>query len=239
MKISCIIIDDEPNALALLESYIEKIPSLDVRGKFFDGAEALEFLKKNRIDVIFTDIQMPLLSGFELADILPRSQKFVFITAYAEHALNSFSFHVVDYLLKPISFKRFSQAVFKIEGIITSTEATAATTPVADAQPQPFLFAKSGRQIVKVNFDDILFIKGEREYVNLQLRNEKLLIYKRMKEMETLLPPQFKRVHISYIVNTRHIQKVVMNHVQVGNASIPVSDTYRDAFMRFLEEKMM
>jgi len=237
MKISCIIIDDEPNALALLESYIEKIPSLEVRGKFFDGAEALDFLKRNKVDVIFTDIQMPLLSGFELADILPRSQKFVFITAYAEHALNSFSFHVVDYLLKPISFKRFSQAVFKVENI-AGIEA-AMPQPAADTQPQPFLFAKSGRQIVKVNFDDILFIKGEREYVNLQLRNEKLLIYKRMKEMETLLPPQFKRVHISYIVNTQHIQKVVMNHVQVGNASIPVSDTYRDGFMRFLEGKMM
>lgn len=237
MKISCIIIDDEPNALALLESYIEKTPSLEVKGKFYDGAEALDFLKKNEVDIIFSDIQMPLLNGFELADILPRSQKFVFITAYAEHALNSFSFHVVDYLLKPISFKRFSQAVFKIESI-TNAETTAAQ-PVADVQPQPFLFAKSGRQIVKVNFDDILFIKGEREYVNLQLRNEKLLIYKRMKEMETLLPPQFKRVHISYIVNTQHIQKVVMNHVQVGNTSIPISDTYRDAFMRFLEEKMM
>lgn len=238
MKISCIIIDDEPNALALLESYIEKMPSLHVQGKFFDGAEALEFLKKNKVDVIFTDIQMPLLSGFELADILPRSQKFVFITAYAEHALNSFTFHVVDYLLKPISFKRFSQAVFKIESL-ANTEAATATQPVAEALQQTFLFAKSGRQIVKVNFDDILFIKGEREYVNLQLRNEKLLIYKRMKEMETLLPPQFKRVHISYIVNTQHIQKVVMNHVQLGSTSIPISDTYRDAFIRFLEEKMM
>ena len=152
MKISCIIIDDEPNALALLESYMEKIPSLEVKGKFFDGAEALEFLKKNKADVIFTDIQMPLLNGFELADILPRSQKFVFITAYAEHALNSFSFNVVGYLLKPISFKRFSQAVFKIESL-TNTEATTATPPAANAPPPPFLFAKSGRQIVKVNFD--------------------------------------------------------------------------------------
>jgi len=235
MKISCIIIDDEPNALALLEGYIEKIASLELAGKFFDGVEALEFLKRNKVDVIFTDIQMPLLTGFELADILPRNQKFVFITAYAEHALNSFSFHVIDYLLKPITFKRFSQAVFKIEALTgTETIATAGKAP-----QETFLFAKSGRQIIKINFDDIVFIKGEKEYVNIQLKNEKLLIYKRMKEMEALLPGQFKRVHVSYIVNTQHIQKVINNQVQTGNIKIPVSDSYKDAFMRFLEEKMM
>lgn len=235
MKISCIIIDDEPNALALLEGYIEKIPSLELKGKFYDGVEALEFLKKRSIDVIITDIQMPLLTGFELADILPRNQKFVFVTAYAEHALNSFSFHVIDYMLKPITFKRFSQAVFKIEALAGAETIAPATATSQEA----FLFAKSGRQIVKINFDDILYIKGEKEYVNIQLKTEKLLIYKRMKEMEVLLPVQFKRVHISYIVNTQHIQKVVMNHVQIGNTKIPVSDTYRDAFMRYLDEKMM
>jgi len=235
MKISCIIIDDEPNALALLEGYIEKIPSLQLADKFFDGVEALDFLKRHKVDVIFTDIQMPLLTGFELADILPRNQKFVFITAYAEHALNSFSFHVIDYLLKPITFKRFNQAVFKIEAL----SGTETITPANNAPQETFLFAKSGRQIVKINFDDIVFIKGEKEYVNIQLKNEKLLIYKRMKEMEALLPRQFKRVHVSYIVNTQHIQKVINNQVQTGNTKIPVSDSYKDAFMRFLEEKMM
>jgi DNA-binding LytR/AlgR family response regulator len=235
MKISCIIIDDEPNALALLEGYIAKIPSLELKGKFFDGVEALEFLKRHKVDVIFTDIQMPLLTGFELADILPGNQKFVFITAYAEHALNSFSFHVIDYLLKPITFKRFSQAVFKIEG----TTGNEPGTENMQKTPDKFLFAKSGRQIIKINFDDILFIKGEKEYVNIQMHNEKLLIYKRMKEMETLLPAQFRRVHISYIVNTQHIQKVVMNQVMLANTKIPVSDTYKDAFLRFLDDKMM
>ncbi len=235
MKISCIIIDDEPNALALLDGYIEKIPSLQLMGKFFDAVDALEFLKKQQVEVIFTDINMPLLTGFELADILPRNQKFVFTTAYAEHALTSFSFHVIDYLLKPITFKRFSQAVLKIEP--TGMEALSRTMP-ADTQ-ETFLFAKSGRQIIKIKFDDILFIKGEKEYVNIQLKTEKLLIYKRMKEMEALLPPQFKRVHVSYIVNTHHIQKVVMNHVLIGAVRIPISESYKDAFLHFLNEKMM
>jgi len=237
MKISCIIIDDEPNALALLEGYIEKIPALQLIGKFFDAVDTLAFLKKQQVEVIFTDINMPLLSGFELADILPRNQKFVFTTAYAEHALSSFSFHVIDYLLKPISFKRFTQAVLKIEAI--TTEAAATPTPMPPDNRDTFLFAKSGRQIIKIKFDDIFFIKGEKEYVNIQLPKEKLLIYKRMKEMETLLPPQFKRVHISYIVNTQHITKVVMNQVMVGNTAIPVSDTYKDAFLQMLNERMI
>jgi DNA-binding LytR/AlgR family response regulator len=235
MKISCIIIDDEPNALALLEGYIAKIPALQLMGKFFDAVDALEFLKKQQVEVIFTDINMPLLTGFELADILPRNQKFVFTTAYAEHALSSFSFHVIDYLLKPITFKRFSQAVLKIEA--TAAETTAAPAH-ADTQ-ESFLFAKSGRQIIKIKFDDILFIKGEKEYVNIQLQKEKLLIYKRMKEMEALLPQQFKRVHISYIVNTQHISKVVMNQVLVGNTQIPISETYKDAFLQMLNERMI
>src|ERR1700761_1291424 len=106
MKISCIIIDDEPNALNLISEYMEKYRSLDVKGKFFDALEALEFLKNNLVDVIFTDINMPLLSGLELAEILPPNQRFIFITAFAEHALASFNYHVIDYLLKPISFKR-------------------------------------------------------------------------------------------------------------------------------------
>lgn len=236
MKINCIIIDDEPNALALLDGYIAKIPSLQLLGKFFDAVDALEFLKKQTVEVIFTDINMPLLTGFELADILPRNQKFVFTTAYAEHALSSFSFHVIDYLLKPITFKRFSQAVLKIEAI--TAEASAATSMAPEKQ-EAFLFAKSGRQIIKIKFDDILFIKGEKEYVNIQLQKEKLLIYKRMKEMETLLPQQFKRVHISYIVNTQHISKVVMNQVLVGNIQIPISETYRDAFLQMLNERMI
>ena len=235
MKISCIIIDDEPNALALLEGYIAKIPVLQLLGKFFDAVDALEFLKKQSVEVIFTDINMPLLTGFELADILPRNQKFVFTTAYAEHALSSFSFHVIDYLLKPITFKRFSQAVIKIEAI---TSEAAAAPPSVEKQ-ESFLFAKSGRQIIKIKFDDILFIKGEKEYVNIQLQKEKLLIYKRMKEMEALLPPQFKRVHISYIVNTQHINKVVMNQVLVGNVAIPISESYRDAFLQLLNERMI
>jgi two-component system LytT family response regulator len=156
MKISCIIIDDEPNALRLLEGHISKIPYLHLKGSFFDALEALEFLKKNPVDLIFTDINMPLLTGLELADILPASQKFIFTTAFTEHALSSFSYYVIDYLLKPISFKRFIQAVNKAEAV------TPADINISDTnhQQKTTVFAKSGKQIIKIDFNDVLYIKG-------------------------------------------------------------------------------
>lgn len=176
MKISCIIIDDEPNALSLIEGYITKMPLLLLRGKFFDAIEALEFLKKQPVDLIFTDINMPMLSGLELAEILPANQKFIFTTAFAEHALNSFSYYVIDYLLKPITFKRFIQAVNKAETLM------AANTDGAE-QPKTVVFVKSGKKIVKIDFDEVLYIKGEKEYVSIHFKNERLLVYKRMKDI--------------------------------------------------------
>jgi two-component system LytT family response regulator len=115
MKISCIIIDDEPNALRLLKDYISKVKLLQLINAFHDGLDASLFLQKNNVDVIFTDIKMPLLSGLELAKILPGNQKFVFTTAYSQHALDSFNYNVIDYLLKPITFHRFNQTISKIE----------------------------------------------------------------------------------------------------------------------------
>jgi two-component system LytT family response regulator len=235
MKISCIIIDDEPNALRLLEGHISKIPYLHLKGSFFDALEALEFLKKNPVDLIFTDINMPLLTGLELADILPASQKFIFTTAFTEHALSSFSYYVIDYLLKPISFKRFIQAVNKAEAV------TPADINISDTnhQQKTTVFAKSGKQIIKIDFNDVLYIKGEKEYVSIHFKNERLLIYKRMKEMEALLPLHFIRIHTSFIININYIQKIEMNHVLIDNIKIQISENYRQHFLQFLNEKMI
>ncbi|MHA4811888.1 LytR/AlgR family response regulator transcription factor [Flavitalea flava] len=237
MKISCIVIDDEPNALHLLEGYIGQMPSLLLKGVFYDAVDALAFLKNEPVDLIFTDINMPLLTGLELADILPGHQKIVFTTAFAEHALTSFSYHVIDFLLKPISFKRFIQAVQKAEILMP---------PQIDLPPNPeqqkaIVFAKSGKQIIKIDFTTVLFIKGEKEYVSIHFKNERLLIYKRMKDMEALLfPLQFRRVHASYIINTNYIQKVEAYQVLMSNAAqIPISKNYWDGFQQFLKEKII
>src|SRR5579863_3573519 len=195
MIISCVIIDDEPNALRLLEGYISKIPDLLLKGSFFDAVEALAFLKKESVDLVITDINMPLLSGLELAEVLDSNQKFIFTTAFAEHALSSFSYYVIDYLLKPISLKRFIQAIKKSETLFSKPSDHDRTE-----QQENVVFAKSGKQIVKIDFKEVRYVKGEKEYVSFHFEKERLLVYKRMKEIELLLRDYFKRIHASYII---------------------------------------
>ena len=230
MKTTCIIIDDEPNALKLIKGYISDTSSLQLQGQFFDALEALEFLKYHTVDIIFTDINMPLLSGLELADILPKDQRFIFTTAYEEYALNSFNYHVIDYLMKPFTFNRFTSAVNKIALIKEENSAPSDNNSI---------YVKSSGRFVKINFDEIRYVKGEKEYASLHFENERLLIYKRMKEMESLLPENFKRVHLSYIVNTDYLKKVAPKHIYAGDVKIPVSKPYRCSLQNFLNEQTL
>jgi two-component system LytT family response regulator len=234
MSISCIIIDDEPNALHLLEEYVEKTPSVSLKGKFFDAVESFDFLKKEQVDIIFTDINMPLLSGLELAEILPPQQKIIFTTAFAEHALTSFRYHVIDYLLKPVSFKRFLQAVNKAEAMTTSYPSLP-----QGIDRQDIVYVKSGRQIIKVDLKEVFYIKGEREYINIHSGDKRVLVYKRLKDVETLLPDYFKRIHLSYIINTRHILHLESNHVFINGDRHPIGDHYRESFLQFLKNRFL
>jgi DNA-binding LytR/AlgR family response regulator len=231
MSFSCIIVDDEPNALHLMQDYIGRTLLLDLKGTFSDAVEALEFLRKKKaVDVIFTDVNMPMLSGMDMADILPRSQRFIFTTAYSEHALSSFSYYVIDYLLKPISFKRFSQSVAKIEqSFLHSTKDTSAVD-------QEFIFVKSGKQFIKIIFSEIFFIMGAKEYVSIQTRKGKILVYIRMKGIGDLLPNYFMRVHHSYIVNTKYLERVQSGIVVVAGINIPVSDSYKNSVIVFVDK---
>jgi two-component system, LytTR family, response regulator len=233
MSISCIVIDDEPNAVQLLQDYIAKTPGLQLTGSFYDGVDALAFLRqKNTVDIIFTDINMPLLSGMELAGLLPRTQKFIFTTAYSEHALSSFSYYVVDYLLKPISFARFTQAVTKIQQSMQAP-------PPETGREADFIFVKSGKQFIKIVLADILYISGAKEYINIHTAKENLLVYKRMKEMEGILPAYFTRVHHSYIINTNYLEKVEPAQVVVAQTAIPVSEGYKNNLQAVLNNRVL
>ncbi|SEN00976.1 DNA-binding response regulator, LytR/AlgR family [Mucilaginibacter gossypiicola] len=229
MKISCIIIDDEPNALKLLASYIEKAPTLFLMGQFFDALEAMEFLKGQQVDVIFTDINMPMISGLQLASCLPKRQKFIFTTAYAEYALDSFNYQVVDYLLKPIEFERFLEAVDKV----TAPHGSHSDKTNRQGERE-HIFVKSSGKLLKIYLADIRYIRGEREYVGLYMGESRHLVYKRMKEIELLLPDNFKRIHLSYIINTLHIQEISSGEVVIAGISLPIGSTYREAFNRYL-----
>src|SRR5882757_1608085 len=218
-KLGCLIIDDEPNAGQLLQDYISKVPYLTLKGNCFDAMEALEFLRHSQADLIFLDINMPGLSGIELVNILPREQRVIFTTAYSEYALESYEYNVVDYLLKPITFRRFMMAVAKAAG---------GMSPVLQAEE--YMFVKSDKQMIRINFRDIAYFEALKEYICIHTKDQKIITYKRMKELLEKLPDHFTRIHNSYIINGDHISRVEGNFVLIDNKSLPIGISYKESF---------
>ncbi|RYU90511.1 response regulator transcription factor [Mucilaginibacter terrigena] len=235
MNLKCIIIDDEPNAVSLLEVLIAQTTQWQLLGKCYNALEAIDFLKKHTVDFIFLDINMPHLTGMELAGLLPKETKIVFTTAYAEHAAESYAFQTIDYLLKPITLKRFLAATQKIEAAFGRQVIMEKTEGKPD---DDYFFVKSGKTLRKILLDEVLYFEGEKEYVRLVTGTEELLIYRRLKEIETQLPQPFIRVHNSYIVNTKRLNKIQDNHIYIGDKQIPVSDKFREGFMEMIRQRI-
>lgn len=235
MNLRCIIIDDEPNAVNLLEVLIGQTTQWQLLAKCYNALEAIDFLKKNTVDFIFLDINMPHLTGMELAGLLPADTKIVFTTAYAEHAAESYAYQTIDYLLKPITLKRFLAATQKIEASFHKP----VSAPVIEAKPEAdYFFFKTGKTLKKVLLDEVLYFEGDKEYVRLVTSSEEMLIYRRLKDIEEQLPKPFVRVHNSYIVNTRILNKIQDNHIYIGTKQIPVGDKFREVFMDVIRERM-
>jgi DNA-binding LytR/AlgR family response regulator len=235
MKITCLIVDDEPSAVNLLKEYIGQVSFLELTHACYDALEALAYLRTYSVDLLFLDINMPGLSGMELTALLPPQQKIIFTTAYAEYALESYEKNAVDYLLKPIPFRRFLQAVLKLQTNVSEPDITEELAMATDE----YFFTKSGKQIVRVEYKNILYVEAWKEYVLLFTTAGKLVLYKRMKELEELLPVAFQRIHHSYIVNSAVIEKIEDNHVCIAEARLPISDKYRLAFMQFIQQKLI
>lgn len=235
MNLSCIIIDDEPNAVNLLEILIQQSTRWQLKAKCYDALEALAFLKDVKVDFIFLDINMPNLTGMELAGLLPPHTKIVFTTAYSEYAAESYTFQTIDYLLKPITLKRFLAAMQKIESYFDKPEPIVQIQSIAS---QEYFFVKSGKVFRKILLDEILYFEGEKEYVRLATAREQLLIYRRLKDIEEQLLPPFVRVHNSYIVNTKQLIKIQDNHVYIGDKHIPVSEKFKDRFMAVINKRV-
>jgi len=233
MNLSCIIIDDEPDAIALVDLLVKQSTSWVVKAKCYDALEALAFLKQHQVDFVFLDINMPNLTGMELAALLPPQTKIVFTTAYSEYAFESYSFQTIDYLLKPITLKRFLASVQKIERYFLKQQP--AQLPVAE-QNQGFFFVKSGTALRKIVLKDILYFEGERDYVRLVTGQEHLLIYRRLKDIEEQLKPPFIRVHNSYIINYEQLTKMEDNHIYIADKRISISEKFRDRFMEVINK---
>lgn len=242
--IRCLVVDDEPLALNILEDYIAKMPFLQLVKATTNPIEALTLVQSGEADLVFLDVQMPELTGIQFLKIANGKAKVILTTAYPQYALEGYELDVVDYLLKPIAFDRFYKAVQKAQGIINPAAATSTPVPTAaPVQQQPdflsdFIFVKTEHKIQKLYLHDILFIEGLKDYISIFTTNERIITLQNMKKMEDALPEKhFIRVHRSYIVSLDKIDSIERSRIFIGDKIIPVGDTYRDDFFRIIDGK--
>lgn len=243
MKLRCIVVDDEPLAVKLMESYVRKTPFLELAASFESGREAFEFLSNTSVDVVFCDIQMPQLSGIELSRMLPEKTRIIFTTAFSDYAVEGFRVHAVDYLLKPVSYNDFLEASMTALKIFETESAAAGLAagrnPDAVSGPRS-IFVKTEYQLVQIDLDNILYIEGMKDYVRIVCDDgsQPVMSLMNMKSLEELLPSdRFVRVHRSYIVQPSKIRTIERNRIVFGSVHIPVSDTYRQTFYDFLSAR--
>lgn len=243
MPIRCLIVEDEPMARKLLEQYVVKTPDLELMAALSNPLAALEFLKNNQPDLLFLDVQMPELTGIGLLKVMQRKPLVVLTTAYSEYAIEGYALDVADYLLKPITFERFLQSVEKIRARLNGPPSTASATDDApasapEADKPDYLFVKDGTKSVRVNFADIQYIEGMKDYVRIHTPERKVTTLQSLKHLVNVLPAgDFLRVHHSYIVGANWIDEVQRDDVSVAGKLVPVSDTYRGGVKEFVEKR--
>lgn len=230
MKTSCLIVDDEPLAQDVLDSYIKQTPQLSLIGTCNNAIEALEKMKQNQVDLIFLDIQMPEITGIDFLKSLKDPPMVIFTTAYQDYAVEGFELNAIDYLLKPFSYDRFAKAVKKAEELSKLKEEH-------EQREDDYIFIKSDQKLQKVYYDDILYIEALADYVKIHTPEKRYITLQTMKNMEEKLPDKFfKRVHRSYIVALDKIMSIVGSSVEVSEQRIPIGKNYKDAFFEAMNK---
>lgn len=237
MKLSCAIIDDEPLAVELMESYVRKIPFLELQGSFGSGVAAFGMLRDRPVDLLFCDIQMPGLNGVEFSRMLPADTRVIFTTAFSRYAVEGFRVNAVDYLLKPISYADFLAAAQKaLEWFELKRRAGA---PADDLRS---ILVKTEYRLRQIELERILYIEGLKDYVKIHVEDEPhpVLSLMSLKSLEEQLPAdRFIRVHRSYIVQPAKIRTIERNSIVFGRERIPISENYRQAFFDFLSDRSL
>ena len=235
IPLTCIIVDDEPLAVKLLESFVAKTPQLRLEASFTDSVEALSWLREHPVNLAFMDIQMPDMSGMELSHMLPEGTKVIFTTAFKEYAFESYEVSAVDFLLKPIRYNKFIAAVEKAEQLFGRNQ----NVLCSQFNVQSSMFIRVDGELRQVNFNKILYIEGMKDYVRFHIEGERLPLttHMTMKAVEDALPiDAFMRINRSYVVRLDKIRTVDRNLcVYVGDEIIRVTDAYRDAFERYVQ----
>jgi DNA-binding LytR/AlgR family response regulator len=232
-----LIVDDEPLAQEVLESYIVKIPELKKHALCNNALEAFDYLNENQVDLIFLDIQMPQISGIEFLKTLQNPPKVIFTTAFQNYAFDAFELNVLDYLLKPFSFERFNRAIekyrelskFNIENNELQKENA---TDVPD-----FIFVKANKKLIKIKFEEIFFVEGLKDYVIIHTPSGRIVTLHTIKSLESRLPANiFKRVHRSYIVNSQLVDSVEGNALKIKDKLIPIGKNYKDDILNIINQ---
>jgi DNA-binding LytR/AlgR family response regulator len=229
-RYSCIIIEDEPLALERTKSFVSKIPFLTLCGTFENALDGLSYLKSNKVDLLFLDINMDELTGIELLESSKIESQVIITTAYQEYAIKGYELNVTDYLLKPFTFDRFLKAVNKAQENIVQ--------PILTPQ-QDFIFVKTENRLEKVNLSDILFIEGMRDYRRIHTTSKKIMTLQNFSELEQIIPSNLVcRVHKSYMVGINKIDSIERMRIKVSNQIIPISETYKELFFKIINNRI-
>ncbi len=239
-KITCLIADDEPMALNLIESYVLKTPFLHLKAKCNNAIEAMQVLEEQKdIDLFFLDIQMPDLTGLEFSKLLSQNSRVIFTTAFDQYAIEGYKVNALDYLLKPFDYNEFLKASSKARNYFESQQ-------MADAskaeKKNEFIFVKSEYKQIKINFSEILYIEGLKDYVKIYLKQnpKPILTLMSLKKWEEELPSEnFMRIHRSYIIALNKIEAIERNHIVIGKEQIVIAPNYKDALMEYISGKSL
>ncbi len=239
--IKAIIVDDEPLALDVLETYINQLPNIDLVQKCTNAIEANEALKQHDIDLMFLDIQMPQLTGIDFLKSLENPPKVIFTTAYPDYAVDGFELNASDYLLKPISLERFMKSVNRVSEEIELEQNEGGSN---NAETDEFFFVKADKKLIKIIYSDILYIEGLKDYVIIRMNDSRVITLQTMKSLESKLPSNlFQRIHRSYIINIQRINAIIGNMVEITEKGekkhIPVGKNYRERLLEIVNENRL
>lgn len=222
-KLKCVVVDDEPMAREIIETYIAKTPNLELTASCKNAGEAILFAQENEVDLFFLDINMPEISGLSLAKIIFKKSQIIFTTAYREYAIDGFNLNIVDYLLKPIGFDRFLQAIQKVVVLEIAENNNA------------FMFVRSDRKMVKIDFNSILYIESLSDYLKIFTTEKTIVIRETISSLEEKLPPKnFIRIHRSFIVSLKNISSYTNEFIEINQKALPVSRSYKESVLQKL-----
>ncbi len=235
-KYNVIIVDDEFPARALLSEYVSKIPSLNLLAACSNVVGALKEMSSSHADILILDIQMPEITGLEFAKTLENRAGVIFTTAYSDFAVDAFSIGAADYLLKPFSFDRFKQAIEKAASMLSAQNNEKEVESTTVSRPErEFIMVKADYKLYKINYDDILYIEGQHEYVTFHTKQQRITALFSLKDLQSMLPStRFVRIHKSYIISLDHIQDIEKNSVTVAGTQLTIGGNHRDELMRLL-----